>query len=138
MGRRFYRPQDLEVLRGVRVLLQDEGYTIRGVQKLHKEQGLKRLLAAAGLNAAVIDLAEEHESDTPSDTSPSDASALADGADELSAPLPTDEADDEPRTGDLFASAASFRSPAARSHAAARSPSRRWAARCSTPPPARG
>ena len=90
-GRRFYRPQDLEVLRGVRVLLQDEGYTIRGVQKLHKEQGLKRLLAAAGLNAAVIDLAEEHESDTPSDTSPSDASALADGADELSAPLPTDE-----------------------------------------------
>ena len=46
-GRRFYRPQDIVVLRGVRTLLHDAGYTIKGVQKLHKEQGLKRLLAAA-------------------------------------------------------------------------------------------
>ena len=45
-GRRFYRPQDISVLRGVRTLLHDEGYTIKGVQKLHKEQGVKRLLAA--------------------------------------------------------------------------------------------
>ena len=46
-GRRFYRPQDITVLRGVRTLLHDAGYTIKGVQKLHKDQGLKRLLAAA-------------------------------------------------------------------------------------------
>jgi DNA-binding transcriptional MerR regulator len=46
-GRRFYRPQDIAVLRGVRILLHDAGYTIKGVQKLYKEQGLKRLLAAA-------------------------------------------------------------------------------------------
>jgi len=46
-GRRFYRPQDIAVLRGVRGLLHDQGYTIKGVQKLHKEQGLKRLLGAA-------------------------------------------------------------------------------------------
>ncbi len=45
-GRRFYRPQDLVVLRGVRRLLHDEGYTIKGVQKLHREQGLKRLVEA--------------------------------------------------------------------------------------------
>jgi DNA-binding transcriptional MerR regulator len=45
-GRRFYRPQDLEVLKGVRALLHDEGYTIKGVQRLHKEQGVKRLLGA--------------------------------------------------------------------------------------------
>ena len=45
-GRRFYRPQDLEVLRGVRTLLHDDGYTIKGVQRLHSEQGVKRLLAA--------------------------------------------------------------------------------------------
>jgi len=44
-GRRFYRPQDIQVLRGVRVLLHDEGYTIKGVQRLHKEHGLKRLAA---------------------------------------------------------------------------------------------
>jgi DNA-binding transcriptional MerR regulator len=45
-GRRFYRPADIAVLRGVRRLLHDEGYTIKGVQKLHREQGLKRLVAA--------------------------------------------------------------------------------------------
>ena len=46
-GRRFYRPQDITVLRGVRRLLHDEGYTIKGVQRLHKEQGMARLTAAA-------------------------------------------------------------------------------------------
>ena len=45
-GRRFYRPQDIQVLRGVRVLLHEEGYTIKGVQRLHKEQGVRRLAAA--------------------------------------------------------------------------------------------
>ena len=45
-GRRFYRPQDIAVLRGVRTLLHDEGYTIKGVQRLHKEQGVRRLVAA--------------------------------------------------------------------------------------------
>jgi DNA-binding transcriptional MerR regulator len=52
-GRRFYRPQDLLVLKGVRVLLHDDGYTIKGVQRLHREEGIKRLLlAATGLRAA--------------------------------------------------------------------------------------
>ena len=46
-GRRFYRRQDIEILRGVRTLLHDEGYTIKGVQRLHKEQGARYLLAAA-------------------------------------------------------------------------------------------
>lgn len=46
-GRRFYRPQDLQVLAAVRRLLHVEGYTIKGVQKLHKEQGLKRLFDAS-------------------------------------------------------------------------------------------
>lgn len=43
-GRRFYRPQDIAVLQSVRRLLHDEGYTIKGVQKLHKEQGVRRLM----------------------------------------------------------------------------------------------
>lgn len=46
-GRRFYRPQDIVVLAGLRRLLHEEGYTIKGVQKLHREQGVKRLVAAA-------------------------------------------------------------------------------------------
>jgi len=45
-GRRFYRPQDIAVLRGVRRLLHEEGYTIKGVQRLHREQGVAHLVAA--------------------------------------------------------------------------------------------
>ena len=45
-GRRFYRPADIAVLRGVRHLLHDDGYTIKGVQRLHREQGVRRLVAA--------------------------------------------------------------------------------------------
>lgn len=38
-GRRYYRPDDLDLLRGIRFLLHREGYTIKGVQKLLREQG---------------------------------------------------------------------------------------------------
>ena len=51
-GRRFYRPQDLAVLRGVRRLLHEQGYTIMGVQRLHREQGLTWLVDAAGAEPA--------------------------------------------------------------------------------------
>jgi DNA-binding transcriptional MerR regulator len=44
-GRRFYRPQDIVVLAEVRRLLHEEGYTIKGVQKLHRELGAKRFAA---------------------------------------------------------------------------------------------
>lgn len=39
-GRRFYRPEDVDLLRGVRHLLYGEGYTIRGVQRILREQGI--------------------------------------------------------------------------------------------------
>ena len=52
-GRRFYRPVDIQVLAGVRRLLHDEGYTIKGVQKLHREQGIK-VLMAAGAGTGVV------------------------------------------------------------------------------------
>jgi DNA-binding transcriptional MerR regulator len=38
-GRRYYRPDDVDLLRGIRFLLYSEGYTIRGVQRLLKENG---------------------------------------------------------------------------------------------------
>jgi len=38
-GRRYYRPDDVELLRAVKQLLYGEGYTIKGVQKLLREQG---------------------------------------------------------------------------------------------------
>ena len=50
-GRRFYRPQDLAVLRGVRRLLHEQGYTIMGVQRLHREQGLACLVDGAAVVA---------------------------------------------------------------------------------------
>lgn len=39
-GRRYYRPEDVELLRGIRKLLHDEGYTIKGVQKVIRESGI--------------------------------------------------------------------------------------------------
>ncbi len=40
-GRRYYRPDDVELLRGIRHLLYGEGYTIKGVQRILKEQGVR-------------------------------------------------------------------------------------------------
>ncbi|RYG02936.1 MAG: MerR family transcriptional regulator [Caulobacteraceae bacterium] len=45
-GRRFYRPQDIALLLGVRGLLYNEGYTIKAVQKLHRDEGAKRIVEA--------------------------------------------------------------------------------------------
>ena len=42
-GRRYYRPADLELLRGIRHLLHNEGYTIKGVQKILREQGVEQV-----------------------------------------------------------------------------------------------
>jgi DNA-binding transcriptional MerR regulator len=38
-GRRYYRPEDVALLRGIRFLLYNDGYTIRGVQKILREHG---------------------------------------------------------------------------------------------------
>ena len=40
-GRRYYRPADVDLLRGIRILLYSDGYTIKGVQKVLKEKGLR-------------------------------------------------------------------------------------------------
>ncbi len=47
-GRRYYRPQDLELLRGIHKLLHNAGYTIRGVQKILREQGVDAVKSLAG------------------------------------------------------------------------------------------
>jgi DNA-binding transcriptional MerR regulator len=63
-GRRYYRPEDVDLLRGIRHLLYSDGYTIKGVQKLLREIGSKSImesgrspsapgaLSAAGVAAA--------------------------------------------------------------------------------------
>ncbi len=73
-GRRFYRPQDVVVLKAVKRLLHDEGLTIKGVQRLHKEQGLRRL-AAYGDPEATLSFADEVDGTPPmtvADDDPSD------------------------------------------------------------------
>ncbi len=40
-GRRYYRPADMELLGGIRKLLHDQGMTIRGVQKILREKGVR-------------------------------------------------------------------------------------------------
>lgn len=44
-GRRYYRPEDMELLGGIKSLLHEQGMTIKGVQKLLREQGVKHVAA---------------------------------------------------------------------------------------------
>jgi DNA-binding transcriptional MerR regulator len=92
-GRRFYRPQDLVVLKGVRALLHEDGYTIKGVQRLHKEQGLRRLLAAGQgeppsepvFDEGVLDQAAEAALETPARLAGGAEQRLRDALDALEA-----------------------------------------------------
>ena len=49
-GRRYYRPEDIKLLKGIKSLLYNDGYTIRGVQKVIKENGTKKLLTIQSEN----------------------------------------------------------------------------------------
>lgn len=65
-GRRYYRPEDLELLRGIRHLLHREGYTIRGVQKILRTQGVDGV-KRSGLDGAAAQkpLAKEEAPQAP-------------------------------------------------------------------------
>ena len=64
-GRRYYRPDDIERLRVIRRLLYDEGYTIKGVQKLFKEQGIQALSKSAADLAHAAEPDEGSTNDAP-------------------------------------------------------------------------
>ena len=78
-GRRYYRPEDMDLLRTIRSLLYGEGYTIRGVQRLLKERGVRAVLA---LNAA---------------------SEAADPTQSPPVPVPSEGDEDDSSAADLFA-----------------------------------
>ena len=68
-GRRYYRPEDVRLLRGIRGLLYDDGMTIKGVQKILRERGIRHVigLGAAGegeaparVPAAAVGLRQPH------------------------------------------------------------------------------
>jgi DNA-binding transcriptional MerR regulator len=62
-GRRYYRPDDLDLLRGIRALLYRDGLTIRGVQKILREQGVRYVMelgrAALRLSSVAHDVRSE-------------------------------------------------------------------------------
>lgn len=64
-GRRYYRPGDVELLRGIRSLLYGEGYTIRGVQRILREQGARKVIGLARGEVDEAPLPEEPERDGP-------------------------------------------------------------------------
>ena len=73
-GRRYYRPDDIERLRLIKRLLYEQGYTIKGVQKLFKEQGVQALSAAPPSltdSFAEPDSATEPHVRPPGDVTPS-------------------------------------------------------------------
>ena len=53
-GRRYYRPEDVQLITAIRRLLYEEGFTIRGVQRLLREKGAKAITAGAAPAPALI------------------------------------------------------------------------------------
>jgi len=69
-GRRYYRPDDVDLLKGIRHLLYGEGYTIRGVQRILKEQGVRSvqgLASGEAIAASTQNHAAEDEHDLNAD-----------------------------------------------------------------------
>lgn len=80
-GRRYYRPDDVDLLKGIRHLLYEEGYTIKGVQRILKEQGNKFVI---GIGSGEIDI-----SDPAALVGVAAAEPAARQADDESGPAPT-------------------------------------------------
>lgn len=72
-GRRLYRPDHVALLRGIKALLYDDGMTIKGVQKMLRENGAKTVIARGKADAALsLEMTEETVSDIPEGMLPLD------------------------------------------------------------------
>jgi DNA-binding transcriptional MerR regulator len=89
-GRRYYRRDDVDLLRGIRRLLYGEGYTIRGVQRILKEHGIK---SVQGLIEGTSSISSFTAMDGAASRGPAD-----DGAEEPE--IDTDTDDEEDRAAD--------------------------------------
>jgi DNA-binding transcriptional MerR regulator len=80
-GRRYYRPEDMALLAGIKALLHDQGMTIKGVQKMLREQGVRHV---AGLgpqkiddDAMTLDAGRATQAASEADTSADEADRIA-------------------------------------------------------------
>lgn len=101
-GRRYYRPADIDLLSGIKLLLHDRGMTIRGVQKLLQEKGARHVTGLAPVVTEVLD-ADVSDAVATKEEIPPSAPALGHvaEADMLATDISTDAQDETP----LFAAA---------------------------------
>lgn len=78
-GRRYYRPGDVDVLKGIRTLLYSEGFTIRGVQKIFRDRGIRYVaeFASSGAPPVAVRVGTAREAMAPVTTSPVAAAIAA-------------------------------------------------------------
>ncbi len=83
-GRRYYRPDDIEFLKGIRALLHDQGYTIKGVQKLISQNG--GTLPGGAIQPATQDASANNHQQAASqaESVPGEASVSGDALDVVS------------------------------------------------------
>lgn len=96
-GRRYYRPDDIDLLRGIRHLLYGEGYTIKGVQRILKEQGPRFVMQVwreDGVALAAL-AAQAAAADTGADARGRTAGQGGRGGQSIAARQPKDRSADE-------------------------------------------
>jgi DNA-binding transcriptional MerR regulator len=86
-GRRYYRPEDVLLLKGIRHLLYDQGFTIKGVQRIIKDQGARYVVGIAARCRPVIGRGSRQARGGPARPARLQAAAGA-GAGRLAAGLP--------------------------------------------------
>ena len=127
-GRRYYRPEDIDLLRGIRRLLYGDGYTIRGVQRILREQGVRTVQSVGQGHAANLvpprdDDAEDEPNGRPAAlafSSPMDSETSEEAEDET----------EEPESDELAPESAPQNGPISGASSVAVAPARR----AETPP----
>ena len=94
-GRRYYRPDDVRLLRGIRGLLYEDGMTIKGVQKIFRERGVRHVVGLGTLPEAAQPERESTEPDAQAAAAPrtppaSPVAAVVPQADLFGEPAPAE------------------------------------------------
>jgi DNA-binding transcriptional MerR regulator len=94
-GRRYYRPDDVDLLRGIRHLLYGEGYTIKGVQRILKEEGLRFVQSVGRGDERAPSRAQAGDEHAAEDDNGEDDSGEDDSGEDAAAEDESAEDDDE-------------------------------------------